>query len=371
MQGAVAKNMKLLSHDTMRGFGGVGEGMSLQIANDGRRILWIAHEWAPKNFTGVDVSDPRAPRVICQTALPHNDMRSNSLETSGDILAVAYQVAKPGAKPAGVELFDISKPETPTSISFFDASGPHSRGMHCLWFVDGEYIHCSGGAADFEPTHFRDDQFYRIIDVRNPSRPVESGRWWYPGTRKGDAAAPPKRVRPMPMDDIRGPDAFRLHNANVYPERPDRAYLGYIDGGAFIMDISDKSKPKVVGTWNPHPPYPGFTHTVMPLLDRGLKAKIGRSSPGWWTRARRTISFPSARFRCRRWKNSATRADASDRTISTKIVPAPRSAARITSSAYFSMPASASSTSGTRTGPKRPPFSFRRCRRNPASRRRK
>ena len=149
MQGAVASNMKLLSHDTLRGFGGVGEGMSLQIAKDGRRILWVAHEWAPKNFTAVDVSDPRAPHVICQTALPHNDMRSNSLEVSGDILAVAYQVAKPGGKPAGVELFDVSRPETPTSISFFDASGPHSRGMHCLWFVDGQFIHCSGGAGDF------------------------------------------------------------------------------------------------------------------------------------------------------------------------------------------------------------------------------
>ena len=63
MQGAVANNMRLLSHDTLRGFGGVGEGMSLQIAKDGRRILWIAHEGAPKNFTAVDVSDPRAPRV--------------------------------------------------------------------------------------------------------------------------------------------------------------------------------------------------------------------------------------------------------------------------------------------------------------------
>ena len=28
-----------------------------------------------------------------------------------------------------------------------------------------------------------DDQFYRCIDVRNPSKPVEVGRWWMPGTR--------------------------------------------------------------------------------------------------------------------------------------------------------------------------------------------
>jgi len=28
--------------------------------------------------------------------------------------------------------------------------------------------------------------------------------------------------------------------------------------------------PKPVGRWNPHPPFPGFTHTAMPLFDRGL-----------------------------------------------------------------------------------------------------
>ncbi|GAB4065215.1 LVIVD repeat-containing protein [Ancylobacter sonchi] len=270
MEGALSKNMKLLSHDVLRGFGGIGEGMSMQIAADGRRIMWVAHEGPPMNFTGVDVSDPRRPSVVVQTRLPHNNMRSNSLEVCGDLLAVSYQTAKHGMKPAGVELFDISVPENPRSISFFDMSGPHSRGAHCLWFVDGEFIHCSGAAADFVPRHPRDDQFYMIIDVRDPANPREAGRWWLPGTREGDAAPPPPRLNPVPLDVIRGGDAFRLHNANVYPERPDRAYIGYIDGGAFILDISDKSAPKVVSAWNPHPPYPGFTHTVMPLFERGL-----------------------------------------------------------------------------------------------------
>ena len=67
-----------------------------------------------------------------------------------------------------------------------------------------------------------------------------------------------------------GSDAFRLHNANVYEERPDRAYLGYIDGGVYILDISDKSSPKVVSNWNPHNPYPGFSHTALPLFSRDL-----------------------------------------------------------------------------------------------------
>src|SRR5947209_6036941 len=54
-------NFKLLAHDTLAGFGGMGEGMAVQVAKDGRRVLWLAHESAPKNFTAVDVSDPRKP----------------------------------------------------------------------------------------------------------------------------------------------------------------------------------------------------------------------------------------------------------------------------------------------------------------------
>ena len=169
-------NFKLIGHHLLDGFGGMGEGMSIQIAPDGRRILWLAHESAPKNFTAVDVSDPRKPKVVVQTDLPQAHMRSNSLETCGNIMAVAYQTQKKGLQPAGMELFDISVPEKPRSISFFDCSGATSRGVHQLWFCDGEYVHLAAGAPDFKPTHELDDQFYRIFDVRNPSRPSEVGR---------------------------------------------------------------------------------------------------------------------------------------------------------------------------------------------------
>ena len=270
MSETLSKNMELIAHHDLNGFGGVGEGMALQVTKNGIRVLWIAHEGPPKNFTGVDVTDPRKPKIICQTELPHEKMRSNSLELSGDILAVAYQVYELGVEPAGVELFDVSDPSSPVSIGFHSTAGPHSRGVHCLWFVDGEYIHMASGAPDFTPRHPRDDQFYQIIDARKPSKMEEIGRWWYPGTREGDEADPPERINPDPSTDLRGGDAFRLHNANIYPSNPDRAYLGYIDGGAFILDISDKSNPSVISSWSPHNPYPGFTHTVMPLFDRGL-----------------------------------------------------------------------------------------------------
>jgi len=260
---AESKNMRLLGHHPLDGFGNCGEGLAIQRTRDGRRVLWIAHESAPKNVTAVDVTDPTKPALITQTTLPHERMRSNSLDVVGDLLVVAYQTAGVGLKPAGFEIFDVGDPAKPKSVVFFDASGPASRGVHHLWWVDGEYVHIASGAPDFTPRNPKDDQCYRIVDVRDVTKPREVGRWWLPGTRDG-AAAPSLPRHP------RGDSGYRAHNTNVYPQRPDRAYVGYLDGGAFILDIADKGHPRAVGRWDYHPPFQGFCHTVLPMFERKL-----------------------------------------------------------------------------------------------------
>src|SRR5260370_30475823 len=113
----------------------MGEGMESQLDKDGRRILWLAHESAPKNFTSVDVTDPKNPKIVSRADLPESHMRSNSLETVGDIMAIAYQTKEPVLKPAGFELLDISVPENPRRITFVDLSGPTSRAEHQLLFA--------------------------------------------------------------------------------------------------------------------------------------------------------------------------------------------------------------------------------------------
>src|ERR671919_2859679 len=113
MDKAQARNLRLLAHDTLLGNGKMGEGMSIQLASGGRRILWLAHESAPKNFTGVDVTDPSRPKVVVQSDLPHEKMRSNSLEVVGDLMAVALQDDPPGLEAAPPGLFDPSAPENP------------------------------------------------------------------------------------------------------------------------------------------------------------------------------------------------------------------------------------------------------------------
>ena len=258
-----AKNMRFLSQHPLDGFGNVGEGMAIQLTRDRRRVLWLAHESAPKNVTAVDVTNPKKPSVIVQTSLPHDRMRSNSLDVVGDVLVVAYQTQELGARPAGIEIFDVKDPAKPKTVGFFDASGPASRGVHHLWFVDGIHVHMAAGAADFTPRNPRDDQCYRIADISDPTRPREVGRWWLPGTRDGDAE--PALPRHPKFDS-----GYRAHNTNVYPQRPDRAWIGYLDGGAIILDISDMAHPRMVSRWDYQPPYPGFCHTVLPLFERGL-----------------------------------------------------------------------------------------------------
>ena len=258
-----SRNMQVLAQHDLGGFGNGGEGMAIQLARDGRRVLWIAHESAPKAITAVDVSDPRKPSVIFQSDLPHERMRSNSLDLAGDLLVVAYQTSQVGLTPAGFEILDVADPGQPRKVAFFDASGPASRGVHHLWFVDGSYVHIASGAPDFVPRNPKDDQCYRIVDVREPTRPREVGRWWLPGTREGDPEPPPAR---HPNFDT----GYRAHNTNVYPQRPDRAYIGYIDGGAIVLDIADMAHPRLLSRWDYHPPMPGFTHTVLPLFGPGL-----------------------------------------------------------------------------------------------------
>ncbi|MBO0705925.1 MAG: hypothetical protein J2P39_11440 [Candidatus Dormibacteraeota bacterium] len=257
--------MRLLAQCELDGRGNGGEGLGL-VDRDGRRFLFIAHESAPRNLTVVDVSDPRRPEVVRTLDLPHQDVRSNSLSVSasGELLAVAYQVRRPGLQPAGVELFDISTPAEPRSVGFFDTSGPYSRGTHFVWLV-GERAYIATGLPDFEPVNPLDDQIVVVLDVADPARPREAGRWWLPGTRRGDTEAAPVR---HPVHDM----GHRAHNVNVYPSRPDRAYVGYLDAGVVILDLEDPSKPRLVSRLDYHPPLPGFTHTVLPLLERGLLA---------------------------------------------------------------------------------------------------
>jgi len=256
--------MRYLGRSDLAGRGNCGEGMAL-LERAGRRYLYVAHVRGPANFSVLDVTDPTAPRLLTQTTLPHGGVRSNSLAVSGEVMVVAYQVDRPGERPAGIEVYDLARPAEPRPIAFLDLSGPHSRGTHWVGFTVGTHAYLSTGTPDSRPTSPLDDQFPVIVDLARPDRPAEVGRWWLPGTQQGDGSPPP--VRHEAFDA-----GFRAHNINVCPGRPDRAYVGYLDAGAVILDITDAASPVMVARLDYHPPMPGFTHTVLPLPGRSLLA---------------------------------------------------------------------------------------------------
>lgn len=258
--GAESFHMTLVGHvDMVSG----GEGFAMKLLSGGRRLLYVAHESGPHCFSIVDVTNPAQPGLVRSVDTVSPDVRCNSLDVNGNILAVAAESKQQGQPGGGVRLYALDDAATPRLLSYFDASGPHSRGVHHVWLSSEKLLHVTGGAADFTPKRSEDDEFYRIVDVSDPVHPKEVGRWWYPGQRAGDPEPAPDEI-PMADESSQG---VRPHNIDVFPGHANRAYVGYIDGGIVILDIGDVAHPRVVSIVR----YVGpFTHTVFPIFARNL-----------------------------------------------------------------------------------------------------
>ena len=65
-------NMKLLGHHELDGFGGIGEGCTMQLTKDGRRILWMAPRVGAEELhrgrcnRPAEAEDGRADRTAAQ-----------------------------------------------------------------------------------------------------------------------------------------------------------------------------------------------------------------------------------------------------------------------------------------------------------------
>jgi hypothetical protein len=272
-----AKNLTLLSHTYLNGHGDGGESMEIQQWPDGRRVLYFVHQGAENCLSVVDVTKPDKPEVLVYLPSPNpGDTQCNAVGLSGNVLAVANWTTNATQKGhKGFWLLDVSSPERilkakslqDLAFSFYDADkGPHTRGSHWLWFVDGEFVHLAM-TADTTPTANGHDLMYIIVDVRDRKNPREVARWWVPGTMKGDAC--------LPGCEPHGGHPSRAHNIQVYADRPDRAYVGYFGAGWYILDISGLADvkagrvktftPKVVSNFTTGPAFPVNSHTLQPI----------------------------------------------------------------------------------------------------------
>ncbi|MBI4191665.1 MAG: RNA polymerase subunit sigma-70 [Betaproteobacteria bacterium] len=277
----LARNVKRLSRLDLPGAGQV------YLAGN---YAYLGHLPNQQNLgtTIVDVSDPRKPRVVSQINLEDPTSHSHKARVIGDIMIVnsernmtaigrkadelpglrarlreelgrdpdhAELAAKLGVKasdiPAveaaeknpydkgGFKIYDVSDKTKPKLITF---QKTHGIGVH-RFDMDANYAYISTEMPGYV------GNILVIYDIRNPARPEEVSRWWLPGQH---AAGGEKKAWPGRQ--------HRLHHAL---RSGDRMFAGCWHGGVRVIDVADIRKPRTVGEYNYHPPFPEPSHTFM------------------------------------------------------------------------------------------------------------
>lgn len=229
----------LLGHSRL-----AGSGDGMQVLREGD-ALYVGHFGPSGMGTSIlDVSDVTAPRVVRQWKAPQGS-HTHKVQVADGLLLVNHEQFRGGAGySAGMAVHDLTDPFDPQQIGWFDSTG---KGVHRIVYTGGRYAYVSAIPEGF------DDRIWVVVDLQDPTNPVEVGRWWWPGQKDGEEPTWPDGKR------------FAAHHALI---EGDRAYLGYNDAGLVILDIADVTSPQVVSklTWDPV----GDTHTCLPLPGRDL-----------------------------------------------------------------------------------------------------
>jgi len=263
-----AHNMRIVGHTDQ---GGRPDGVQVMVQ---RGFAYVGHMFS-KGFSVIDVRDAKNPRAVNYVAAPPNTWTIH-LQTHDDLLLVIHAkdmfaatefaderayysgalgktVGTAEAKrtrdwSAGLAVYDISQPEAPRRIGFMPVEG---GGIHRIWYTGGPFAYVSVLLDGFT------DYIFMAVDMSDPARPREGGRWWIPGMNlaAGEKPSWPSARR------------YGLHHAIIHG---DTAYAAWRDAGMVVIDIADRAKPKLIVHRNWSPPFGGGTHNCLPLPDRNL-----------------------------------------------------------------------------------------------------
>ena len=201
---------------------------------------YVGHMDPPHGTSILDVKDPKHPKLVAQLEIPVG-LHSHKVRVKNDIMLVNYERYQSKEKlEAGLKIFDVQNKSKPREIAFFKGE----RGVHRFTF-DGRYAYLSIDVEGYL------GNIVMIVDLKEPSKPEEVGRWWMPGQW---AAGGEKSTW-----------EGREHRCHHPLRKGDRLYSGYWHGGFVILDISEMTKPRLVSHFDWSPPYPSPTHTTLPL----------------------------------------------------------------------------------------------------------
>ncbi len=227
--------------------------MALQVV-DRRWFLYATRFWE-SGTTILEVTDPASPQIVGEIRGPDDrNVATWQVQVADGLLVHGLQHRPPPwggeagtAGEEGIQLWDVSDPEKPRPVSSYRYG---SIGTHRNFYSGGRYIHATAAVPGMEGF------IYSILDIDDPRRPREAGRWFLPEQFSAGGASPPNRP------SLHGP---------AYPVG-DRAYLPYGQGGMVILDISDVADPRLVSRLDFGAAFSSMIalHTVIPLPDRNL-----------------------------------------------------------------------------------------------------
>lgn len=205
--------------------------------------LYVGHMSAPHGTSVVDVSNPRAPRVIATIDDMPTGWHSHKVRVANGTMVVNYERLSPDADKSfagGLGIYDVSNPAKPVLRTHWKTAG---AGVHRFSF-DGRYAYISPTVEGYS------GRIVMILDLADPGAPQEVGRWWLPGQWTAGGEQPT-------FTDGRGP---RCH----HPLRlGDRLYVSYWQHGGAILDITDMSHPQLVGRLDTTAAFAHPTHTLL------------------------------------------------------------------------------------------------------------
>jgi len=205
---------------------------------------YLAHMEGPDGTTVVDVKDPRRPRRVAALQVP-DGVHSHKVRVANDVMLVNWEAPPPytlgpGFR-GGLGIYDVSNPASPRQITFWQTAG---TGVHRYDF-DGRYAYISPEVDGYV------GNIVMILDLTDPAKPEEVGRWWMPGQWTAGGETPTWGYR----------ETWCHHPLRM----GNRLHVGYWHAGFVILDIEDMRKPRLVSHLDWSPPYAHPTHTALPI----------------------------------------------------------------------------------------------------------
>jgi hypothetical protein len=242
----------------------------------------------------IDVSDLRNPKLVgalaARPGTSAEDMVARHVSTSsfsGDLMGVGMQ--RCGDDPAldsqtfGLELWDVTNPAAPSKLGELGLTNG-GGGVHELdLFQRGGNVYAlvaTPFSEWFDPNPQGD---FRIIDVTNPSNPVQVSEWG--AGANGFSRGP-----------FWGQGSFGAafgHSARASADGT-KAYVSYWDIGVLTFDISDVTNPLLLSRTQFKPNADGDAHSMTPYRARGREF-IFQNDEDFDTRDPAAIRFDGGR----------------------------------------------------------------------------